>query len=65
MSSHIISLVEELCDHVAIMRDGRVATAGPIREVAGRGELEDQFVRLVGRADVVEEELTWLDSSSG
>lgn len=65
LSSHVMVLVEQLCDHVAIVHNGRVLTAGPIAQLAGRGELEDTFLRLVGRPDPDEEVLAWLGSSSG
>ena len=65
VSSHVMALVEQLCDHVAVMHRGQVRTSGPIAALAGAGQLEDVFVRLVGGRDVGEEELGWLDSSSG
>lgn len=64
MSSHIISLVEQLCDHVAIVHAGRVATAGTRSAVTVTAPLEEVFVRLVGRPDRREEDIAWLDSSS-
>lgn len=65
ISSHVMALVEPLCDHVAVIDHGRVLTAGPIRELADDGALEDVFVQLVGGRDPGEEALAWLDSSSG
>ena len=48
LSSHVMALVEQLCDHVAVIDKGRVAAAGPLDEVRGAGSLEDTFVGLVG-----------------
>ena len=64
VSSHVMALVEQLCDHVAIIDHGRVVAAGGIAEVAGEGSLEDRFVHLVGGQDVGQEALSWLRSSS-
>jgi ABC-2 type transport system ATP-binding protein len=62
ISSHVMSLVEDLCDRVAVIVDGVVRTAGPIDEVRGGRSLEDVFVALVGERDVAEQELSWLAS---
>ena len=54
LSSHLLHLVEELCDRVLILRDGHPVAFGSIAEiVAGRPDLagrplEDVFLRLVG-----------------
>ena len=45
LSSHVMALVEQLCDHVAVIADGRVVAAGPLDEVRGGGTLEEAFVR--------------------
>ncbi len=64
LSSHVMALVEQLCDHVAIVAHGQVVDAGPLAEVAGDGSLEDRFVHLVGAREVGEGALGWLGSSS-
>lgn len=64
LSSHVMALVEQLCDHVAIVHRGRVVVAGPVDEVARGGDLEDVFVGLVGAREPGEEALPWLGSSS-
>ncbi|MEV4537959.1 ABC transporter ATP-binding protein [Asanoa sp. NPDC049518] len=62
LSSHVMPLVEQLCDTVAVMHEGRVVAAGPIDEVRGGRSLDEAFIDLVG-ADVAEEkELSWLAS---
>ncbi|HEX4456536.1 MAG TPA: ABC transporter ATP-binding protein [Polyangia bacterium] len=45
-STHIIEIVESLCSHVAVLRQGRVLAAGPIgeaRAALGVARLEDVF----------------------
>ncbi|MFY1691138.1 ABC transporter ATP-binding protein [Plantactinospora sp. WMMB782] len=60
LSSHVMALVEQLCDHVAVVDAGRVAAAGTLDEVRGSRSLEDTFVALVGGEDVGIRELSWL-----
>lgn len=62
LSSHVMSLVEQLCDTVAVMADGVVAAAGPLDQVRGAGSLEDAFVRLVGAETQTSAGLAWLGS---
>ena len=64
LSSHVMALVEQLCDHVAIVDRGRVVAAGTVAEVAAGRRLEDVFVDLVGGRELGEEALPWLGSSS-
>jgi ABC-2 type transport system ATP-binding protein len=47
-SSHVMALVEQLCDHVAILARGRIVAAGPLAEIRGDASLEDAFADLVG-----------------
>jgi ABC-2 type transport system ATP-binding protein len=62
LSSHVMALVEQLCDTVAVMNEGRVVAAGPIDEVRGGRSLDDVFVELVGARVAGKEELSWLAS---
>ena len=50
-SSHIMQEVAALCDRIVVIADGRVAAAGTpdaLRQQAGRDNLEDAFVQLIG-----------------
>jgi ABC-2 type transport system ATP-binding protein len=38
LSSHVLPEVEQLCDRIAILRDGRIVAAGSKSEVLGSGE---------------------------
>jgi ABC-2 type transport system ATP-binding protein len=60
MSSHVMALVEQLCDSVAVVADGRVVAGGTVDEVRAGGTLEDAFVELVGASTRGAEGLAWL-----
>jgi ABC-2 type transport system ATP-binding protein len=46
-SSHVLPEVERLCDRVAMLRDGRLASLGTIAEVRGsHATLQDAFLAL-------------------
>lgn len=49
LTSHVLEVVERLCDRVAIINEGRVVTEGTMEELRSGGEtLEELFVRIVG-----------------
>jgi ABC-2 type transport system ATP-binding protein len=60
MSSHVMALVEQLCDRVAVVSGGKVVAEGAISEVQAGGSLEDAFVSLVGASTRGAEGLAWL-----
>jgi ABC-2 type transport system ATP-binding protein len=61
-SSHVMALVERLCDHVAVLARGRVVAAGRLDEVRDGQPLEDAFVHIVGARTGGAEGLSWLAS---
>jgi ABC-2 type transport system ATP-binding protein len=60
-TSHVLDVVERLCDEVAIIDHGRIVAKGTLDEVrAGAGgSLEDVFLKLVS-ADLRREDLSWI-----
>ncbi len=48
VSSHVMDLVQRMCDHVAVIAGGRVLAAGTVDEMRGSQSLEEKFVELVG-----------------
>ncbi len=59
LTSHVLEVVERLCDRVAIIDKGRLVMDAPMNELRGGHEsLEDTFVRLIGGRPV--ETLEWL-----
>jgi ABC-2 type transport system ATP-binding protein len=47
-SSHLLSEVERICTHAAIMSAGRLIASGPVSELRGGRSLEDAYLSLVG-----------------
>jgi ABC-2 type transport system ATP-binding protein len=64
LTSHVLEVVERLCDRVAIINRGKVVIEGTMDELrqqtaGGASTLEDIFVRLVG-GERHSEKLDWL-----
>jgi ABC-2 type transport system ATP-binding protein len=64
-TSHVLDVVERLCEEVAIIDHGRIVAQGTLdqiraqREVGRDATLEDVFLKLVA-ADVRREDLSWI-----
>jgi ABC-2 type transport system ATP-binding protein len=63
-SSHVMELVEQICDHVSIIDKGKIVVTGTTDEVRGGKTLQRAFIDLVGPRAKDEEVLSWLGSSS-
>jgi len=63
-SSHVMELVEQVCDHVSIIDKGHIVATGTIDEVRGGKTLQRAFIDLVGPRASEGEGLSWLGSSS-
>ncbi|WP_335970835.1 ABC transporter ATP-binding protein [Streptomyces sp. CA2R106] len=60
-SSHVMELVESLCDWVAVMAAGRIVAHGALAEVRGEAAtLQDAFLSLVGADRGSGGDLDWL-----
>lgn len=60
LTSHVLEVVERLCDRIGIIHRGRLLTQGAMRDLrTGSETLEDLFVRLVGGTKA-SEPLDWL-----
>lgn len=60
LTSHVLEVVERLCDRVAIIDEGKLVLCRDMAEVrSGSESLEDVFVRVVG-AERTAETLDWL-----
>lgn len=63
LSSHSMDLVQRICDHVAVVVDGRILADGTMASVLDGGSLEERFRELAGSISSVEG-LEWLHSFS-
>src|SRR5580693_5752009 len=63
-SSHVMELVEQVCDHVSIIDKGKIVETGTTAQVRGGKTLQQAFIDLVGPRAGDEEVLSWLGSSS-
>jgi ABC-2 type transport system ATP-binding protein len=60
LTSHVLEVVERLCDRVAIINEGKIVREGAMQDLrAGSETLEDVFVRVVG-AERTFAKLDWL-----
>jgi ABC-2 type transport system ATP-binding protein len=60
LSSHVMDLVERLCDHIGVINHGRVVAAGPTAELRNGRRLEDAFIDVVGASASDPDALAWL-----
>ncbi|WP_460945295.1 ABC transporter ATP-binding protein [Okibacterium endophyticum] len=63
LSSHSMSLIQRVCDRVAIIINGRVLASGSVDDVRGDLSLEEKFVELAGGRRATEG-MEWLHSFS-
>ncbi|WP_326820103.1 ABC transporter ATP-binding protein [Streptosporangium sp. NBC_01639] len=66
-SSHVMELVERLCDWVSVMNRGQIVAQGPLDEVRAGRSLNEAFLGLVGAggsgSGSGEEGLSWLGAT--
>lgn len=64
LTSHILEIVERLCDHIGVIQKGRLVAQGPMSELrsgAGVGKtLEEMFLDLVGAERSATPTMEWL-----
>jgi ABC-2 type transport system ATP-binding protein len=67
LTSHVLEVVERLCDRLAIIYRGKIVLQGTLPELRAQAEegarsLEDIFVHVVGAERSTPETLSWLGS---
>lgn len=60
LSSHVMDLVERLCDHIGVIHQGKVVATGATEQLRQGRRLEDVFIDVVGATDSDTAALDWL-----
>ena len=60
LSTHVMDIVERVCDHVGVIDRGRIVASGAIEELRDGRRLEDAFIDVVGASDIDAAALDWL-----
>ena len=55
-SSHLIEVVEKLCDRVAIIKKGEIQCVASIDEIEENGSLEEFYMKVVGEENLDDEQ---------
>jgi ABC-2 type transport system ATP-binding protein len=64
-SSHVMELVQSLCDWVAVMSHGQIMACGTLDEIRSGRSLQEAFLAIIGaRPQQQNGRLSWLGSSS-
>ena len=64
LTSHILEIVERLCDHIGVIQKGRLVAQGPLADLRVRAgasrTLEELLLDLVGAEQAAAPSLEWL-----
>jgi ABC-2 type transport system ATP-binding protein len=62
LTSHILEIVERLCDRIGVIHRGQFVAEGPIADLRGPGgrSLEETFLDLIGAEEGAGKSLGWL-----
>ncbi len=64
LTTHVLEIVERLCDHIGIINKGRIVAEGPMAELRAGGvegqSLEERFMDIVGASRSALPALDWL-----
>ncbi len=60
LSTHVMDIVERVCDHIGVIDRGRIVASGAIDELRDGRRLEDAFIDVVGATDMDAGALDWL-----
>ncbi|MDP6540344.1 MAG: ABC transporter ATP-binding protein [Planctomycetota bacterium] len=60
LTSHVLEIVERVCDQVGIIVGGKLVEQTSLAELGGGGSLEHRFLEVVGSDGAAAEGLSWL-----
>ncbi len=61
LTSHVLEIVERVCDHVGIIVDGKLVEQTSLAELGSGGSLEERFLEVVGSDVDAHAQLSWLE----
>ncbi len=62
LTSHVLEIVEKLCDHVGIIAQGKLVHQESMGDLRRNGSLEERFLQAVGADQVARQKLSWLEA---
>ena len=63
LSTHVMDVVERVCDHIGVIQRGRIVMSGTIEDVRAGRRLEDAFIDAVGATTADAADLAWLSDA--
>jgi len=64
LTSHVLEIVERVCDHVGIIVAGELVEQTAIADLGSGGSLEERFLEVVGADLAAKKQLSWLEETS-
>ena len=64
LTSHVLEIVERLCNAVGIIANGKLMYQDTMEAVRASGSLEDRFLETVGHGQIERQTLSWLEGSA-
>lgn len=61
LTSHVLEIVERVCDHVGIIVKGKLVEQTSLAELGSGGSLEQRFLEVVGSDTEAHAQLSWLE----
>jgi len=65
VATHILSDIDQICDHVGVMHEGRMIFSGPMRDMKRRLRCDDFSIELEGAAEDIQRLATRADGLEG
>ncbi len=61
LTSHVLEIVEKLCDNVGIIASGKLIVQESMQQIRANGSLEERFLSAVGGDALEAQKLSWLE----
>ena len=64
LTSHVLEIVERLCNHVGIIVKGKLVEQAAMADIRATGTLEDRFLKVAGADAVAAPKISWLEGGA-